>query len=64
VLGDNINDLLVSQDATIRETIDMLTETAQGIAFAVDGSRKLTGIVTDGDIRRAFSRGATLNTKV
>jgi perosamine synthetase len=57
-------DLVISQDATIRDALQLITETTQGIAFAVDAKQKLTGILTDGDIRRALLAGATLQTKI
>ena len=36
----------------------------QGIILVVDDHRKLLGVATDGDIRRALSRGVSMNTQV
>lgn len=36
----------------------------QGISLVVDKTRKLLGVATDGDIRRALSRGVSLDTSI
>ncbi len=45
---------LVEQSAPMREVILTMTSTGFGIAGVVDGAGRLTGVITDGDIRRHF----------
>lgn len=59
-----IDELLVSNQATIRETLKAIDANAQGICFVVDTERKLVGVVTDGDIRRALIEGKSLDSPV
>lgn len=56
-----IENLLVQNDASIRDAIKTIDDNAQGICFLVDSEGKLTGVFTDGDARRAFLAGATLD---
>ena len=42
--------------ATFAEVVSAITEGRKGAAAVVDGAGKLAGIVTDGDVRRAFAR--------
>lgn len=47
---------LVSQSATLRECLCEMSRKRLGVAFLVDGSGGLSGILTDGDLRRLFER--------
>lgn len=51
---------LVAEDGSIRDAMAALDRGAGRIALAVDASGRLSGVVTDGDIRRALLAGATL----
>jgi len=51
-------------DATIQQAIQNLDESALQIVLVVDGDGTLVGTVTDGDIRRGFLRGLTLDTRI
>lgn len=53
--------LFVSPDASILDAIRVIDAGTQQIAIAVDESRHLLGVVTDGDIRRAILRGVDLS---
>lgn len=48
-----INNLLVSPDTTILDTLKMIDKNGKGIAFVVDNNKYLMGTITDGDLRRA-----------
>ncbi|MFD0673675.1 nucleotidyltransferase family protein [Cohnella sp. GCM10027633] len=51
---------LVMHTASIREVIHAIDTNSMQIALVVDGSSKLLGTVTDGDIRRAILNGYSL----
>jgi dTDP-glucose pyrophosphorylase len=51
----------VRVDGTIRDALTALDQGADRIALALDDAGRLAGVVTDGDIRRALLRGATLD---
>lgn len=59
-----LEQLLVAPDNSIREVIACIERNAMGIALVVDGERRLTGTVTDGDIRRAVLAGMDLDLPV
>lgn len=50
--------LICSEDLTIREVMACINNNGKGIMFVVNGEKRLTGIATDGDIRRALLSGA------
>ena len=60
-----MNDLLarciVPRGATIRDGLRGVDRGAGGIVLVVDGSGRLAGVATDGDIRRALLAGAGLD---
>ena len=49
----NIVELFVQTSHTLREVMNRLDATRQGIALVVDAERRLIGTITDGDMRRA-----------
>jgi dTDP-glucose pyrophosphorylase len=55
---------LVRGSTTIRETIRTIDASSMQIALVVDGASRLIGTVTDGDVRRAILRGASLEEPV
>ena len=58
-----IDELIIPREATVLETMKKLDETGQRILFiAPEG--KLQAVVTDGDIRKFFLRGGTLESPV
>jgi perosamine synthetase len=59
-----VESFLVTQDADIRSALAVIDRNGHGTAFAVDGQRRFRGLLTDGDIRRAFLQGAGLDTPV
>lgn len=56
--------LCVAPTTTIRQTIEAITRSGYQVALVTDGDERLLGIVTDGDIRKALLRGATLDSPV
>lgn len=57
---DNINCKILS-DATFRDALGVIDAFAIGAVLVLDTDRKLLGLLTDGDIRRALLGGASLN---
>jgi len=53
--------IFVSRDSTVREAIESIDAGAIEIALVVEGDRELVGTLTDGDVRRALLRGASLD---
>jgi sialic acid synthase SpsE/sugar phosphate isomerase/epimerase/CBS domain-containing protein len=53
--------LTVMDDATVFSTLRVIDTNRMGIAFVLDSTRRVVGVVTDGDIRHAFIRGINLH---
>ena len=47
---------LVSETSPVSEALLTMTEKELGVTGVIDGSNKLTGIITDGDIRRGLEK--------
>ena len=60
-MTDALAACLVPDTGTVREAMTALDRGAGRIALAVAGDGRLTGVVTDGDIRRALLGGASLD---
>jgi sialic acid synthase SpsE/sugar phosphate isomerase/epimerase/CBS domain-containing protein len=56
--------LTVMDDATMFTALRVIDVNRMGIAFVLDASRRVVGVVTDGDIRHAFVRGLTMHDDV
>jgi len=52
-----LDNLLIKQTATIKESMKQLSKNSMQILLVVDKSNKLVGTVTDGDIRRGLLDG-------
>ncbi|NKB75851.1 MAG: CBS domain-containing protein [Gammaproteobacteria bacterium] len=59
-----IDNLTVSVTANTEQVIRVIDECGSQIALLIDESGELKGVVTDGDIRRAIIKGATLKDKI
>ncbi len=57
-----IDQLLVKSDQNLTEVLKVIDSNAQGVCFVVDENGKMIGVLTDGDIRRAFINKADLTT--
>jgi len=60
----DIQKLLVEETATIQETIIIMDRGGIGIVFIVNKNRKVLGILTDGDFRRAVLKGIDLDNNI
>src|SRR5207247_723573 len=57
-------DLLVPEGATLRTALEAMTRSGRQVALVVDRDRRLLGLMTDGDVRKALRRGVALDAKV
>ena len=60
----NWQNTLVSAESELSEALKIIDNEALRIALVVDNEKKLVGVVTDGDIRRALLNQKPLSTKV
>lgn len=61
---EKLKSLLLRPDATIKEAMQKLNETAEKILFLTDEHSRLLGTVTDGDIRRAIINGGKFSDSI
>lgn len=62
--NEKLRPLLISPAASVRDALAAIDRGSRQIALVVDENDRLLGTVTDGDIRRALLRGASLDTTV
>ena len=60
----DIKKCLVNESVPIKEALKIIEENQNGFVFTVDNFEKVTGIVTDGDIRRAMINGISLDKEI
>jgi len=60
----NITQYLLNKNNSLKDAMINLDRSTWGIALITDKKRKLLGVVTDGDIRRAIMKGIPLNAPV
>ena len=65
----NIEPILVTPNTTLKDTMRIIDAAPHkgsiaGIALIVDDGKKLLGVLTDGDIRRALLKGIALSSPV
>ena len=60
----DIQDILVTPDITIKRVLEIIDKSSKQIALVVDKEQKLLGTVNDGDIRRGFLRGVSLEDSI
>jgi nucleoside-diphosphate-sugar epimerase len=63
-MKDRIISIITNENSEIKEAMRTIDRGALGTAFVVDNDGKLSGIVTDGDIRRALLSGKSISTPV
>lgn len=56
--------LLIKSEASIKDAVNILEITNEGIALVVNNNKLLLGTITDGDIRRGLLKGLSLNNNV
>ncbi len=59
--ANQLEDVIISPEATIAEAITRLDRAGTGALVLCTGNRKLFGLLTDGDVRRAIMRSASLD---
>lgn len=60
----SIAQLIVCKSSNLRHALEVIDRAGQGVAFVVDETGKIAGILTDGDVRRALIGGVTLDSTV
>lgn len=61
---ENWRQTKIAAESTLRDAAQNLSKSAQKIALVIDGTGKLLGSLTDGDIRRGLLQGMTLESSV
>lgn len=61
--GDRLARLTIPPDATILDALRAIDAGAEAIIFVRDGSGRVIGALTDGDVRRAILGGANLESR-
>ena len=59
-----IDKFLISENATLRDALSHIELNHHGIVMAVDVLGRVTGLATDGDIRRELLNGRTLDDRI
>ena len=57
-------ELMIAEERSFKEAVTLINDRRSGIALIVDTRNKLSGVLTDGDIRRAILRGVSLEEPV
>lgn len=60
----DVRKIVIEESKSILEAIQQLNDTSSQILFVVEGSGRLKGTLTDGDIRRTVAAGRELSTRV
>ena len=60
----NLDQIIVSPNSTIRETLVAIDRGLMGVALVACKDLMLLGTVTDGDIRRALIKNASLSDSI
>ncbi|MFN6036854.1 MAG: aminotransferase class I/II-fold pyridoxal phosphate-dependent enzyme [Bacteroidota bacterium] len=60
----SIQEMLVKAQDSIKTGLKVIDQNAQGTCFVVSDEKKLVGVVTDGDIRRALISGKNLESPI
>ncbi len=58
------SNLILNMSSLVKEAMGKITDNQRGTVIVVDDNFYLQGILSDGDIRRAMLRGATMITPV
>lgn len=60
-MDKKIDSIIVQENNTIKDVMECIDKNGLGAVFVVDENKKLLGMITDGDIRRAILKGKDLN---
>jgi dTDP-glucose pyrophosphorylase len=58
------NDIIIDEDASVRDAMALLNASGFEVVLVRDARGSISGIVTDGDIRRGLLTGATLESSI
>ena len=59
-----LDNFLIAASASLREALQRIESNHHGVIFVIDASGTVSGVATDGDIRRRLLDGGTLNESV
>ena len=62
--GEHLGAFLIAQTASVVEAMQKIDLNAKGILFVIDENDKLSGVITDGDIRRWLIKTGNLQESV
>ena len=54
---EQLETMLLSPADNLRKVLEVINQGGRGVALVVDDDRRLLGLVTDGDVRRALIGG-------
>lgn len=60
----DLDNCVVYEKASIKQALKIIDGNSHGFIFTLDASKKVTGIATDGDIRRALIDGVSLDDEI
>ncbi len=60
----DITQNIIATDASLKAAMERLDLGVGGVLFCVDAGGVMKGLLTDGDVRRAFLKGADLSSAV
>ena len=63
-MNESVRQMFITPDNTLRQCIETLNRSGEGIVLVVDKEQRLEGTITDGDIRRAILAGISLDVTV
>ena len=59
-----INSCVVDENASIKDALKKIEDNHHGFVFTCDAIKKITGLATDGDVRRALIDGVSLDAAI
>jgi perosamine synthetase len=62
--NEKLKIVTLSEEATIKEAMEKISEAGLRMVFVIDEEKKLLGVATDGDIRRAILSGKDLSSGI
>ena len=63
-MKEKVNLILIKENQTLKEAMECLDKAGLGIVLIIDENKKLLGVATDGDIRRALLSGKNINSPI
>tara|TARA_B110000027_G_C16121911_1_gene303604 strand:- start:4720 stop:6168 length:1449 start_codon:yes stop_codon:yes gene_type:complete len=63
-INQEIDNLLVNESRSIKFTLKIIQKNGYGATFITDNNKKLLGIMSDGDVRKAIIKGAAIEDSI